>query len=312
MQLVQHHGLRGVNDAYEYCRRVTQHASKTFYWGSLFLPPPKRYAIWAVYAFCRKVDDIVDEAFSGARLGHFSGSPMPLQEIERWRQALIRFYQTGLPDDDPLFQAWAQMLELYPVPLQPALELLDGVEMDLTKKRYTSFEELYLYCYRVAGTVGLLTAPIFGYEDEKALAHAVELGIGLQLTNILRDIGEDAQIGRIYLPLDEIERFGYSEEALMHGVVNDAFRQLLSFQMGRAHDYYQRSLSGIALLHEDSQLAVTVSSVLYRRILDRICLNDFNVFTTRASVPLLTKLSVASAYWFMQQVEITRALPHLA
>ncbi|GCE19628.1 phytoene desaturase [Dictyobacter kobayashii] len=297
--------VQQVTDAYEYCRQVTQRASKTFYWGSVFLPPQKRQAVWAIYAFCRMVDDIVDEEADGTTpaIGHLRGSYSPARAIDGWREALIRLYEQGRTADDPILLAWDHMLEYYPVPLRPALDLLDGVEMDLTRQRYLNFDELHLYCYRVAGTVGLLTSPIFGYEDEEALNHAVDLGIALQLTNILRDIGEDARRDRIYLPLDEMARFGYSETDLMEGVINDEFRELVHFQMKRADEYYQRSLPGIDLLHPDCRLAVRLSGTLYRCILDRIRINNFNVFTMRASVPLQTKVRMASTHWFMQQVD---------
>lgn len=298
-------------EAYNYCREVAQRASKTFYWGSLFLPPPKRRAIWAVYALCRVVDDIVDEAVcpNTPRAGHLNGSASPEQELDYWRRSLERLYQTGQCDDNPIQRAWRDMLSHYPVPLKPALELLDGVEMDLTHHRYQTFEDLYLYCYRVAGTVGLLTSPIFGYKDDAALQYAVELGVALQLTNILRDIGEDARRDRIYLPLDEMEHFGYSEGELMAGVINDAFCELVRFQMERADDYYQRSQPGVSLLSSDCRLAVNLSGALYRRILDRIRVNNYNVFTKRASVPLKTKIAAASQYWFMQQFEMVKG-PH--
>ena len=206
-----------VMEAYDHCRALTQQASKTFYWGSIFLPPPKRRAIWAVYAFCRVVDDIVDEASCvengqyAPRSGHLAGASDPERALDYWRQALTRIYQYGGSDDGPIQQAWSDMLERYAVPIQPALELLQGVTMDLTQRRYNTFQDLHLYCYRVAGTVGLLTSPIFGYSHEDALPRAVDLGVALQLTNILRDIGEDARQGRIYLPQDEMRRFGYSE-----------------------------------------------------------------------------------------------------
>jgi 15-cis-phytoene synthase len=295
-----------MTDAYEHCRKITQRASKTFYWGSTFLPQPKRRAVWAVYAFCRMVDDIVDEAISSTspRVGHLIGSTCPQKVLDGWRQALERIYHGNGPTDEPVQRAWNDMLELYPVPIQPALELLDGVEMDLKIKRYQTFDELSLYCYRVAGTVGLLTSPIFGYQDEAALRHAVDLGIALQLTNILRDIGEDARRDRIYLPIGEMEGFGYSERDLMEGRINEAFRNLLEFQIARANEYYQRSQPGIAMLDMDCRLAVRLSGTLYRRILDRICLNNYNVFTRRASVPLQTKLMTASTHWFMQQFDI--------
>ena len=294
-----------VVEAYDYCRKVTKRASKTFYWGSVFLPKPKRQAVWAVYALCRIVDDIVDEEMhpDTPRVGHLSGSSTPKQELDYWRQSLEHVFQRGGAGDNPVQLAWSDMLERYPVPFAPVLDLLDGVEMDLTISRYQTFEELYLYCYRVAGTVGLLTSPIFGYQDETALQHAVDLGVALQLTNILRDIGEDARRNRVYLPLDEMERFGYTEHDLMNGVVNDTFCDLLRFQMARANNYYQRSLPGISLLSPDSRLAIRLSGTLYKGILDRIHLNNYNVFTKRASVPLKTKLAAASQYWFLQQYE---------
>lgn len=294
-----------VNEAYEYCRQVTRHASKTFYWGSAFLPAEKRRAIWAIYALCRVVDDIVDEGYdpTSPRPGHLSGADDPLQALDYWRLALMKIYQGGGADDHPVQRAWCDMLTRYAVPQQPVLDLLDGVEMDLTRNRYRTFDELYVYCYRVAGTVGLLTSPIFGYQKEEALTYAVDLGVALQLTNILRDVGEDARRGRIYLPLDEMERFGYSEEDLLAGVINDAFCELIRFQMARADDYYQRALPGIALLSSDCRLAVRLSGTLYRAILDRIGLNQFNVFTRRASVPLKTKLAAVPQQWVLHQFE---------
>jgi phytoene synthase len=295
-----------VRQAYDYCRQVTRRASKTFYWGSIFLPPPKRLATWAVYAFCRVVDDIVDEAVNqeGPCTGHLRGTSAPKKELDYWRQTLEHIYERGGTNDGPIQCAWSDMLERYPVPLRPALELLDGVEMDLTVKRYATFDELYVYCYRVAGTVGLLTSPIFGYSDDSVLQYAVDLGVALQLTNILRDIGEDARRDRIYLPQDEMLRFGYGEGELMAGVINEAFCKLVRFQMARAHEYYQRAQSGISLLSADCRLAVKLNGTLYRRILDRIRLNNYNVFTKRASVPLQTKLAAASQHWFMTQFEM--------
>jgi phytoene synthase len=251
------------------------------------------------------VDDIVDEEMNqdAPQVGHLTGSSTPKQALDYWRESLERVYQRGGAGDNPVQLAWSDMLERYPVPLTPVLDLLNGVEMDLTITRYQNFEELYVYCYRVAGTVGLLTSPIFGYQDESALQYAVDLGVALQLTNILRDIGEDARRNRVYLPQDEMQRFGYTENDLMNGVVNETFCELLRFQMERANNYYQRSLPGISLLSPDCRLAIRLSGTLYKGILDRIHLNNYNVFTKRASVPLKTKLAAASQYWFLQQYE---------
>jgi 15-cis-phytoene synthase len=296
--------------AYEYCRQVTRQASKTFYWGSAFLPPAKRCAVWAIYALCRTVDDIVDEAAcaTAPRIGHLQGAVAPAESLDYWRRALERIYQGYGDDKHPIQCAWMDMLTRYPVPLYATMDLLNGVEMDLTRKRYRSFDDLYVYCYRVAGTVGLLTSPIFGYHCEEALTHAVELGVALQLTNILRDIGEDARRGRIYLPQEEMERFGYSEEELLAGTVNETFCELLRFQIARAEEYYLRAQPGIALLNQDCRLAVSLSGTLYHNILDRIRLNKYNVFTRRASVPLKTKLVTASQQWVLQQFEMRRDL----
>ena len=295
-----------IDEAYDYCRRVVQRASKTFYWGSLFLPPPKRRAIWAVYAFCRVVDDIVDEEYKpvGKSRGHLRGSQQPEEELANWCSAIERVYRSGGTGDGPIELAWSDMIARYPVPLTPLLDLVEGVKMDLRQQHYETFADLHLYCYRVAGTVGLLTSPIFGYHHEAALAHAVDLGVALQLTNILRDVGEDARRGRIYLPQDEMRRFGYSEAELMSGVNNDAFRELVHFQIKRADQYYLRAQPGISLLSADCRMAVRLSSTLYRHILDRIRLNNFNVFTKRASVPLQTKLAAVPQYWFMTQLEM--------
>lgn len=297
-----------IGEAYDYCRQLTQQASKTFYWGSVFLPPPKRRAVWAVYALCRVVDDIVDETVNqeGPRLGHLRGSNTPEKQLDYWRHALEHMYQRGGTDEGPVQRAWSDMIEHYPVPLQPVLELLDGVQMDLTAKRYQTFDDLYVYCHRVAGTVGLLTSPIFGYSDDAALHYAVDLGVALQLTNILRDIDEDAHRDCIYLPQDEMMRFGYSEGELMAGVINEAFCELVRFQMARADDYYRRSQPGVALLSADCRLAVKLSATLYHHILDRIRLNNYNVFTKRASVPLQKKLAVTSQLWFREQFERRR------
>lgn len=296
--------------AYEYCRQVTRQASKTFYWGSTFLPPAKRRAVWAIYAFCRTVDDIVDEMADciSPRTGHLRGVDAPSQSLDYWRRSLERIYQGYADNSNPIQHAWVDVLSHYPVPLQAAMDLLDGVEMDLTCNRYQHFDELYVYCYRVAGTVGLLTSPIFGYQCEEALTHAVELGIALQLTNILRDIGEDARRNRIYLPQEEMERFGYSEADLMAGIVNEAFCELLRFQIARAEEYYLRAQPGIILLNQDCRLAVNLSGTLYHTILDRIRMNKYNVFTRRASVPFKMKLAAASQQWMLQQFGARREL----
>jgi phytoene synthase len=273
---------------YEYCRQIISRAAKTFYLGSLLLPAQKRRAVWAIYAFCRTVDDVVDMAPSQAKAA---------EQLCWWRSALEQVY-AGV-SEHPILLAWADTLKHYPVPLQPALDLLDGMAMDLDfqRERFATFHDLAHYCYCVAGTVGLLTAPILGYQQEEALESAVNLGIAMQLTNILRDIGADARQGRIYLPIDEMARFGYSDQQVQQGCITDAFRQLMDFQITRAERYYQEAETGIALLDADARFSIQVSSSLYRQILACIRRNHYDVFTRRAHVPFPLKATTLSTHW---------------
>lgn len=275
-----------LTQAYEYCRAVAREVARTFYYGSLFLPAPKRRAAWALYAFCRTADDIADEG---------DLYPDALGELARWRHALIETY-AGRPRG-PVMRAWADMLDRYPVPVEPALELLDGVALDVRGARFATFAELRQYCYAVAGTVGLLMTSILGYHDAEALPLAVDLGIAMQLTNILRDIGEDGARGRVYLPDDELAAFGCTREGLMRGKGGPRFRELMVFQIARAEEFYERGMRGVSLLDSDGRLAIALSSRLYRAILTRIRRNDYDVFTRRAHISLAGKLAAVPGAW---------------
>jgi phytoene synthase len=264
--------------AYAECRAICERSAKTFSLACRFLPTSKRRAIWAIYAFCRHADDLVDTPDAG-------GARMALHA---WRDELLRAYD-GAPRH-PIMVAYADVLRTYPLPLQPALDLLSGIEMDLTPRRYEDWDELRQYCYAVASTVGLLTLPVLGHNSPEAADRAVELGLAMQLTNILRDVGEDARLGRVYLPLSEIRRFGYSVDRLMQGTVDDAFRDLIAFQIERARDQYARARPGIGLLDRNARLPVHLASVLYSRILNRIEANDFDVFSQRAHLTLAEKV----------------------
>lgn len=281
---------RAVLDAYEVCRRITRRAAKTFYWGSLLLPRRKRLAAWALYAFCRTIDDSVDCA---------TGTASADATLDRWRRQLQAAYQGR--HSDPISLAWVDLLGIYDVPLQPALDLIDGVQMDLRHTQPQTFADLHLYCYRVAGTVGLLMAPILGYRAPEALPCAVDLGIAMQLTNILRDVGEDRRNGRIYLPRAEMERFGYTSDDLARGIVNDAFIDLMRFSIDRAREYYQRARPGLDLLDPGAQLAIRASAEMYRGILAVIEANAYDVFTRRAFVPTTTKLLLLPRLWMNQR-----------
>jgi phytoene synthase len=280
-----------LKEAYQHCRRITQQGSKTFYLGALLLPYYKRRAMWAVYSFCRYTDDLVDNApaTTTTELTH---------RLEDWDEQ-TRLHMAGqvCVKDAPHMLAWSHSVATFQIPPQPPLELIEGCRMDLAKQRYENFEELRLYCYRVASTVGLMAAQIIGYNNSIALDYAIDLGIAMQLTNILRDVGEDAQNGRIYIPLEEIARFGYSQAELLAGVINPSFVELMKFQIARARHYYQQALPGIEYLNEDSRLSIAVAANLYSRILDIIEYNNYDVFQRRAYVPTIQKLHGLFSIW---------------
>lgn len=259
--------------SYAHCRRVTRQASKSFSLAARLLPAPKRRAIEALYAFARTSDDLVDEHHD------------PTSALETW----IAQVQGTLAGDDPLLPAWADVAQRYTLPSGLTKELLAGVGMDLSIKRYATFSDLQLYCYRVASVVGLLSMHIIGFTPG-AESYAIQLGIALQLTNILRDVGEDAARGRIYLPLEDLERFGVREDDILAGVRSESFQALMCWEIARAEALYQASWPGIAMLHRDGQMAVAAAALLYRAILPKIAANGYDVFTRRACVPRREKL----------------------
>ncbi len=272
----------GLRDAYAVCQQLTRHASKTFYLSSLFLSPEKRRAVWAVYAFCRTADDMVDRvAPAGERLA-------ALDSLESKLIAMARGVAT-----EPIFIAYADSAARFDIPLEPAFELIRGARMDVTVRRYATYEELCDYCYLVASTVGLLVSPILGYQSQEALPYGVTLGRAMQLTNILRDVGEDAMMGRVYLPAEDLERFGYSEKKIFDRTIDDAFVSLMEFQIARVRELYLQAEPGIAMLSAESRYTVRLALSLYSRILRSIEMNGYNVFTKRAYVPLRSKILMA-------------------
>ncbi len=268
-----------LDDAYRLCRDIAKEHSKTFYLSSLFLAPEKRRAVWAVYAYCRTADDIVDRMTPAADR---------LAALDAWERDLLATW-AGRPPS-PVFSAFADAAERFAIPIEPALALLRGARMDITRGRYETYDELLDYCYLVASTVGLLTSPILGYREPAALEYGVALGRAMQLTNILRDVGEDARMGRIYLPLEDLRRFGYTESSVFEEVVDDSFVELMKFQIARCRELYTASEPGIAMLSPESRYTVRLALTLYRRILDAIEANRFDVFSKRAYVPLRSKL----------------------
>ncbi|MFN2453007.1 MAG: phytoene/squalene synthase family protein [Pyrinomonadaceae bacterium] len=278
-----------VERAYRFCRETTRRHAKSFYFCTQFLPREKRRAIYAMYALCRHVDDAVDE-------GGAQDERAAQDAVARWRVELDAAY-SGAPVASPVLLAWRDMLARYHIKQELPLELMRGVLMDTHIKRYETWEDLRVYCYRVASVVGLMSSEIFGYTEPSTLIYAEALGIAMQLTNILRDVGEDARMNRIYLPQEDLRRFGYMESALVNGEVNENFRQLMRFEIERARHFYREAEKGIPLLNRDARFTVLLAARLYARILDAIERNGFDVWTRRAHLSLTGKLRAAPRVW---------------
>ncbi len=271
--------------AYRRCRAETHAKAKNFYWAFITLPGMKRAAIYAIYALLRRWDDLIDSA-----------APVEEKHLELEEQReLLRMLYAMDPDlhHDPLLLAVGDAVRRYRIPRHYFEEVLAGIELDLQKRRYRTFPELWEYCYGVAGAVGLISLEIFGYCDPKAKDHAVELGIAMQLTNILRDIREDLARDRIYLPQEELERFGYSEAELRGGIINDSFRELMAFEVARARGYFARARRLLAYLPRRSRPCPAVLAGIYERLLDRIEARGYDVFAGRISLSPWEKLWTA-------------------
>ncbi len=276
--------------AFEHCRQITRHFAKTFYLATRFLPYEKQRAIFAIYGLCRYLDNLVDEA-EDLVMRQEIGVLEVEERLMEWGQSLEDVF-SGRKCDDLILRAFADILKRYDISIELPLLLMDGVKQDLSKTRYENFDELYDYSYKVASVVGLMTSEVFGYTDPKALEHATDLGIAMQLTNILRDIGEDLGRGRIYLPQDELKLFGLSDEDLEKGDVTEKFIELMEFQIRRARKYYESADKGIPMLDKDSRLPVYLARYNYSRILDKIEENQYNVFDQRAYLNSTEKLSI--------------------
>ncbi len=283
-----------VAEAYAYCRDVTRTHAKSFYFCAQTLPPRKRPAIYGIYALCRQVDDLVD-----------TNRQAPLDEvrlaIDAWSRALRAVYEGDAFPSHPVLIAWRDFLAQFPVKREHPLELMQGCLMDARADglvRFETFDELYAYAYRVASLVGLMTSEVFGYRDASALQYAVALGIAFQLTNILRDVGEDARRNRIYLPLEDLHRFGCPESVILQERLTPEVIALLKFQIRRARDFYREAERGIPLLSRDSRFTVFLSSRLYGGILRDIERHGYDVFSRRAHVTLSGKVLALPRLWW--------------
>jgi len=289
-----------LKEAYAECRAITRYHAKTFYMATRFLPNHKQRGIFAIYSVCRYIDDLVDEAEDLLEKRELTEDDIRLK-LESWKQKLRDTYDGKAHDNDILI-AFSDVLRQYHIPIEMPFELMEGVCMDLFKNRYETFDELYDYSFKVASIVGLMTSQVFGYESQEALGYAVDLGIAMQLTNILRDVGEDLQRDRIYLPQEDLDRFDVSEEELFNHRRTENVIELLDFQIERTRRYYQRSDKGIGLLSSDSRLPVYLARQNYGRILDKIEENNYNVFDKRAYLNATEKFSILPRAYYQMKV----------
>jgi phytoene synthase len=273
----------------EYCQQKASQSGSSFYYSFLFLPQHRRRAIIALYAFCREVDDVVDECHD---------PQIATTKLVWWRHELDNLY-AGNPQH-PVTCALLPILAEFNLAQEQLLEIIDGMEMDLLQSRYLNFKALSLYCYRVASVVGLLSAEIFGYQDRKTQKYAHDLGMALQLTNIIRDVGEDAGMGRIYLPLDELQRFEVTADDILNARYTDNFRRLMEFQIERAEQYYTQAMSELPNGDRKTQRPGLVMAGIYRTLLDEIKRENCQVLTQRIALTPVRKLWIAWRTWIKE------------
>ncbi len=277
--------------SYQYCRRIARSKARNFYYSFLVLPRPKRDALSAIYAFMRFTDDISDRPGDG---------PQKVEDLRRWREALDQAL-AGNYSGSLILPAFHDTVRRYRIPREYFEELILGAEMDLRISRYPTFADTYRYCYRVASVVGLVCVHIFGFRDEESGARVRELaescGVAFQWTNILRDLREDAAAGRVYLPLEDLDAFRYSSGQLSAGVVNDAFLNLMKFEVERARGYYDRSRELLRLIDRDSRPALWAMIEIYRGILGQIEKQGYEVFAHRAELSGYVKGRIMLRAW---------------
>ncbi len=274
----------------QYCQYKAATSGSSFYNSFRFLPKDKRRAITALYAFCREVDDLVDE---------HADEDMARASLDWWRSQVADIY-TGDPMH-PVARALVDVVEEYNLPQEHFQAIIDGMEMDLDQFIYANFESLQLYCYRVASVVGLLSAEIFGYSDRQTLAYAHDLGIAFQLTNIIRDVGEDARRNRIYLPMDELEMFDVSATDILLARETENFRKLMAFQIERAHHYYQQAFKQLPAIDREPQRAGIIMAAIYQATLDEIVKSGCHVLTKRVTLSPTYKLRLALKTWWQNR-----------
>jgi phytoene synthase len=271
-----------LSESYRYCRTVARSRAKNFYYSFLLLEKAQRDAMCAIYAFNRYCDDLSDEPAPG-------GAAQVRERIAQWRMELNHAL-AGQFDSHPLWPAFYDTVQRYRIPHRFFHEMIDGITSDLEPRQIQTFDELYRYCYQVASVVGLTIIHIFGFDSIKALLLAEKCGIAFQLTNILRDVREDAGLGRVYLPLEDMERFGITIEQLKNGSEDDRFRALMRFEAERTRQYYRESEPLSRLIHKNSRPSLWALRAIYQRLLSQIEASNFAVLSRRVSVPGHTKV----------------------
>ena len=270
----------------EYCQQKAAGSGSSFYYSFLFLPGERRRAITALYAFCREVDDVVDEC---------TDPQLAQTKLAWWRDEIARLF-AGQPQH-PVTRALEAHRDNYGLSAARLNEIIDGMEMDLRQTRYLDWSGLAAYCYRVAGVVGLLAAGIFGYRDARTLDYARNLGIAFQLTNIIRDVGEDARKNRVYLPVEDLQRFGVPAADILQARETPAFRELMQFEAERARAYYAAAMSALPSADRRAQRPGLIMAAIYRTLLDEIQRDGFRVLTRRTSLTPLRKFWLAWRTW---------------
>ncbi|MBK7499240.1 MAG: presqualene diphosphate synthase HpnD [Ignavibacteriales bacterium] len=271
----------------ESAKEISKKSKSSFYYAFNLLPEDKRDAMNTVYAFCRKTDDIVDE--------NSDSTDLKYEKLRKWR---IEFEKSFSGHSEfALLNKLGTTISNFNIPLDPFFELIKGMEMDLQKDRYKSFDDLQLYCYRVASTVGLMCIEIFGYKHPSTKQFAVDLGIALQMTNILRDIGKDAKNGRIYLPQEDLIKFNYSEQEIMSLVYNDNFRDLMIYESSRAKQYFNSATANLDLDDKKTMFAARAMQHIYYKMLENIIAADYDVFNNEIKVSKFEKVGIALGVW---------------
>jgi len=270
----------------EYCQRKAASSGSSFYYSFLFLPPARRRAITALYAFCREVDDVVDEGLD---------PQVAAAKLAWWRLEVANLFAGKAAH--PVTRALEPHLKSFGITAERLGQIIDGMEMDLRQTRYLDWAGLERYCYHVAGVVGLLAAGIFGYRDERTLEYASNLGIAFQLTNIIRDVGEDARKNRVYLPVEDLRRFGVPAADVLQAKETPAFRSLMAFEAERASGYYQKAMSALPPQDRRAQRPGLIMAAIYRTLLEEIQREGFQVLTRRTSLTPLRKFWIAWRTW---------------